>query len=398
MLGYLSDILNLRKSAQSIEKSEQFDGYTKVVITVSEDIEYSSGDETGRTLTMTCPFGSQKLADDLLLKVLGFQYQPYTSSGAHMDPASELCDGVTVGKVYSGVFKKTTYHGPLYTSDISAPGGDKVNYEYPYKSQQERIVSRNFKSVRASLKIQAEKIAAEVEERKSDMDAVRGELSVQANHISAKVSKIGGDASSFGWELDDSSWTISANSIDILKATKDGLDIYGKITAISGKIGGFDILPNYLSYNGQEWDGTNTVGIYIGSSGIQMGKNFKVDSAGNLTAASGTFEGNVYARSIQYGGSAGYFNGSGLSSGSVYGGSGGKIAGSTLSTYNMTGGVNTSLGYADFANGVFGGWNTASWIKCSTLLVGGKRYSPLTIRYTNASGNISSAVVLATQD
>lgn len=366
VLESLSDTTNLRRSVSSLEKQDVFDGYTKVVISVSDDVEYSAGTDTGRTITLVCPWGTQAMAETLLSRVRGFQYQPFTASGAHLDPSVELGDGVTVGKVYSGVFTKDVSHGPLYTADISAPGGEKINYQYEYKSPQERKVERQNREIRASLSIQADRITQEVTERQAQAEEFRATFEVQSQQISAKVSKTGGSASSFGWELTDTSWTLKANSSTVLQATKSGVEITGKITATSGKIGGFDIQSNYLSYNGQTWGGTNTTGAYIGISGIQLGKNFKVDMQGNLTASSGTFTGNVYAGNIQYGNSAGYLSGSGISSGSI---SGNRLVANTVTTAYTSGGINTSLGYADFANGVFGGWNTASYTQCNNLFV-----------------------------
>lgn len=364
VLESLSDTTNLKRSVSSLEKQDVFDGYTKVVISVSDDVEYSAGTDTGRTMTLVCPWGTQEMAEKLLSRVRGFQYQPFTASGAHLDPSVELGDGVTVGKVYSGVFTKDVSHGPLYTADISAPGGEKINYQYEYKSPQERKVERQNREIRASLSIQEDRITQEVTERQAQAEEFRATFEVQSQQISAKVSKTGGSSSSFGWELTDTSWTIKANSSTVLQATKSGVEITGKITATSGKIGGFDIQSNYLSYNGQTWDGTNSTGAYIGQSGIQLGKNFKVDMQGNLTASSGTFTGNVYAGNIKYGDSAGYLSGSGISSGSI---SGNRLVGNTITTAYTSGGINTSLGYADFANGVFGGWNTAAYLYVGSL-------------------------------
>jgi hypothetical protein len=145
--------------------------------------------------------------------------------------------------------------------------------------------------------------------------------------------------------------------------------VKGKITATSGTVGGFTINSNYISYNNQTWEGTNTTGIYIGISGIQLGKNFKVDNAGNLYAYSGTFEGYVNAGSIRYGVQSngvdyGTLSGSSLASRSV---GGSAISLNTLTTSNMIDGIRTSLSYADYANGVFTGYNTASQIACDQL-------------------------------
>lgn len=373
--GYLSNTTNIRRSYGTLAKEEQFDGYSKVVIVVDEDnkIEYSSGSDTGRILTLTCPFGTQKMADDILAKIRGHQYQPYSATGAHIDPATEIGDGITVGGVYGGVFTKDITHGSMYTADVSAPGGEKINYAYPYKTIQRRKIERNFRDVAATFRVQADLISQEVEERKEQGEQFKAQFQVQADQISAKVSKSGGSSNSFGWELTDSSWTLKSNNTTVLKATKSGLEIEGLITATGGKIGGFDIQSNYLSYNGQTWGGTNTIGAYLGVNGLQLGKNFKLDMQGNLHANSGTFTGTVYAGSIDYGGDAGYFDGSGLSSESVYGV---KIAGSTLGTSKFTGGVNTTLGYADFSNGVFNGWNEAANIGVGRLSVTSAIYVP----------------------
>lgn len=351
----MSDTTSIQKSYATLEKQEQFDGYSKVVIVVDEDnnIEYTAGTDTGRTLTLTCPFGTQQMAEDILTKVRGYQYQPYSATGAHIDPAAEIGDGITVGGVYGGVFSKDVTHGPLYTANISAPGGEKINYQYPYKSVTERKIERATRETKATFKVQAALISQEVEERKAQGEQFKAQFQVQSNEISAKVAKTGGSNSSFGWNLTDSSWTLTSNGSTVLTATKSGLEIKGTITATGGKIGGFTINSNYLSYNGQTWGGTNTTGIYMGPEGIQCGKYAKLTNRGILYAEAGYFNGTVQAGNIDYGGDAGYFSGSGLSGGSVYGT---KIAGSTLSTAKFTSGVNTSLGYADMAGGVFGGW------------------------------------------
>lgn len=364
----MSSITHVGKKTRSFDSSPQFDGYSKVVITVSEDVEYTAGTDTGRTLTLTCPWGTQAMAEDILATIRGFKYQPYTATDSLLDPAAELGDGVTVNDMYSGIYTMENRFGALYRSTISAPSEEELDHEYPYIPQQERKVTRK-------------------------LYQLSSELKVQAGEISAKVSRTGGEASSFGWVLDDSSWTIKASGMDILKATKAGLEVSGKITATSGKIGGFDIQSNYLSYNGQTWLGTNTVGGYFGVNGIQMGKNFRVDMAGNLYAASGEFSGSVKAGNIQYGGDNGTLPGAALTENSVYGGSGGAIRGGSITTFNTGSAINTTLGYADFANGVFNGWNKAAYLYVTSLhatriYLGEDQYtvSPETATYLDGDG------------
>lgn len=333
----MSDAVNILRSMESFDKAEQFDGFSKVVIIVSDEIEYSSGDDTGRTLTLNCPWGTQEIADNILQSVNGFQYQPMTANGALVDPSAEIGDGISANGVYSGIYSIGIKFNSNLTSDICAPYDEEIDEEFPYKSSQERKVERQNKEIRASLYIQSDRITQEVAERKAQAEEFRSTFDVQSKQISAKVSKSGGSASSFGWELTDTSWTLKANSATVLRATKSGVEITGKITATSGKIGGFDIQPNYLSYNGQTWGGTNTIGVYIGHSGIQLGTSFKVSSDGKITATGGEFSGTIRCDSLYVKNDSGGYD---------------KIT---------TGSIKSSLsGGAAFNSGGWGGYNAAS--------------------------------------
>ena len=366
----MSDVINVRKSLSSLEKQDTFNGYSKVVVAVSDEMEYSAGTDSGRTLTLDCPWGTQKMAEDILSRIQGFQYQPYTADGAHIDPAAEIGDGFAAGNLYSGIYSKNVSHGALYTANVSAPGGEKINYKYEYKTPTQRKIERHYSEMKSTFKVQADKISAEVSARIEQGDELTSRLDIQSDQISARVTKTGGSSSSFGWELLDDSWTVKANNTTVFQITKSGAEVRGNITALSGKIGGFDIQSDYLSYNNQVWNGTNSRGIYIGVNGIQCGSEangVQITPTGNLYAENGYFRGSVSAGRIDYGGDDGYFNGGGITSGSISGGYGGQIYGGSIGNYAVSGGINTSLGYADFANGVFNGWNTASYVDAAVL-------------------------------
>ena len=188
---------------------------------------------------------------------------------------------------------------------------------------------------------------------------------------------------------DSSGFTIGATNIrntmtSLADTTNDGIYIgtdgialgkgkfkvtkAGVITATSGTIGGFTINASSMYTNGQSsYSGTGN-GIYMGSSGFRIGSKFKVDTAGNvtcgnITATSGTFEGNVYAKNIQYGGSAGTLNGAALQTGTVNG--------SSITPLTISGGTNgqiahQSIGSLDIAsNSISGG--SGGHIQSNTL-------------------------------
>ena len=78
----MSSSVNVLRNMVSFDKAEQFDGYSKVIIIVSDEIEYSAGTETGRTLTLNCPWGTQEMANNILESIKGFQYQSMTADDA----------------------------------------------------------------------------------------------------------------------------------------------------------------------------------------------------------------------------------------------------------------------------------------------------------------------------
>ena len=339
------------------------------------------------------------MARNILDTVRGFQYQPFTADGAFLDPAAELGDGITANNVYSGIYTQKIKFGPLLTATVAAPEDEEINHEYPYKSKPNKAITREAKMLRASLKIEADRITQEIQDRTEAESQIWTQFTLQNGLIEAKVSKTGGNPSSFGWELLDSSWSVKSNGADVLKATEEGLEVYGIIRATAGYIGGFDILEDHLSYNNQTWGGTNTWGAYLGVQGWQMGKNFFVDMAGNLTAYSGTFLGYVKAGSILYGEDDDYdygtLDGSGISSGSIYGN---RLVANTVSTSYTSTGINASLGRADYSYNVLTGVSLADYIGCyklaaSTyittprLLISSYEVSRKSVSFTDGSGN-----------
>lgn len=362
--------------------------YSKVVINVDDDISYEAGTETGSTLTVSIPFGTQKMADEMLERVKGKFYHPYNAETAIIDPAVEIGDAVEVNGVYGGVYKMSKNFDSLYSADISAPAKSEIGNEYPYYSSETREIVRQRKETRASVKILTDEIALEVSEREKQGKELTAELKVHSEQISARVTKTGGSSSSFGWDLLDDSWTVKANNTTVFQITESGAEVRGKITALSGKIGGFDIQSDYLSYNNQDWNDTNSQGIYIGVKGIQCGSKasgVQITPDGKLYAENGYFRGSVSAGQIQYGYNSdgeynGYFNGEGLESRSV---SGSEIKESTVTTINTNEGINTSLAYAEFSNDVFNGDDTATWVLTDFLQISGHQIAFGSINGTN---------------
>lgn len=285
----MSDSINLLNNVSTLDVSPSAYGYTKVIIIAGTDddgnvISYEAGSDGGSVLTINNPWGTQQMADNMLAKIQGWQYQPYSASGALLDPSAELGDGVNINGTYGGIFSRDTNFTSLMRSEISAPTNEEIEHEQTsaVESATDRAYSRLVKAVNTRITQNATLISLEAEARTASDEEINSQLNIQAGQIEARVTKEGGSKSTFGWKLTDSSWELYSGNGTVLKATSSGLEVTGKITASSGKIGGFDITSSYINYGGLTWGSSASSGIYIGTSGIQLGSNVKISSSGYM--------------------------------------------------------------------------------------------------------------------
>lgn len=363
-----SQAISVGRNAVSLNVGKRAKEYTKVILHVSDDVAYTVGNDLGLTMEYTNPFGTPEMAQNILRSISGYQHQSFDASSVLLDPAAQLGDGLDINGMYGGIATLNAHYGPQFTADAGAPAIQEINQKAPYKSSQERQVERKFLETYARLAIQAAQIAAEVEARKSDVETLNALLKVQADQIAAKVSQSGGDPKSFAWELYAAYMRFLANNKEILRLDPSGAVLTGIIKATGGKIGGFDIMSDYLSFNNHTWGGTNTIGAYLGRAGVQLGRNFIVDMQGNAVMASADIRGTLRAGDLIYGGDAGYFDGSGIGSHTV---AGNRLQYGTVSTSYTSGGINTSLGYANFADDVFNGNDIAGYMGTYNLKLDG---------------------------
>ena len=270
----MSDIVELQRRVSEVNVSPQFQNYSKVIIHVSDETAYEAGNDTGRTLEITNPFGTQEMAENILSSLSGYQYQPYTADGALLDPAAEVGDAVNVRGAYGGIYTREKTFGRLMKCDVSAPQDEEINHEYAYESPERREFKRSIDEVKASLFIGPNSIVAQVER---------------------KVGETGGD-SSFGWGLTDTAHKWYSNGQEVMSVSASGLIVNGMVNAQNGTIANFTIgkkvadgetvgsanaIWNNISYFG----GTQANGVYLGTDGIQLGQGFKVTPSGNLSLA-----------------------------------------------------------------------------------------------------------------
>ena len=267
------------KNVQGMDISPKFGAYTGVEIVKSEDSGTETvirsdtfSPETGRIFRISNPWGTKEQANNILARLQGgFQYQPYSATGAEVNPAAEIGDGISANNVYSGIYKMSKNFTSLMASDVSAPQDEEVNHEYPYEPKQERVYKREIYAMQSSIRQTAEQIRADVV---------------------AKVDGSGNGDEHFGWVLNSTSWSLVSGSATVFRADKSGVTISGIINAKSGgTIGGFNIGSSSIYKTKQSFSDGNS-GVYIGTDGIALGNDkFSVSSSGALMAKSGTIGG-----------------------------------------------------------------------------------------------------------
>ena len=159
----MSDKVYLGQNASDLDYDEKAPKISRVNLAVDSDHIYTSGDDTGRTLEVSCPWGSQAMADSILAKVSGIEYQPYEASDALLDPATEIGDGITLGGVYSVLAQSYVSLDKQCAANISAPYTDEIDDEYPYKTPEQRKTERQLAQTRSLITKNAEEIKLEVQ-------------------------------------------------------------------------------------------------------------------------------------------------------------------------------------------------------------------------------------------
>ena len=159
----MSDKVYLGQNASDLDYDEKAPKISRVNLAVDSDHIYTSGDDTGRTLEVSCPWGSQAMADSILSKVSGIEYQPYEARDALLDPATEIGDGITLGGVYSVLAQSYVSLDKQCAANISAPYTDEIDDEYPYKTPEQRKTERQLAQTRSLITKNAEEIKLEVQ-------------------------------------------------------------------------------------------------------------------------------------------------------------------------------------------------------------------------------------------
>ncbi len=210
------NITNFRNTG----KSQPISG---IELMVDEKNMYFAGNDDGYVMTIDCPYGTQEMANDLLAKAKGFEYQGFTAEQVILPPEAELGDGVSVAGIYGMVARRSFKFTPGMTSNIEAPRELEVQHEYKYSSPQQRKTERQIAETRSTFKKTAEEIMLKVEGIDGKYTEVKTTLDGLTVTDQSGTTKIKGSSIETG--------SIAANSISADKLNLTGAIAFSDLDA-----------------------------------------------------------------------------------------------------------------------------------------------------------------------
>ena len=227
------DKVYVGKQIAGIEESPALDPITKIILKVDDNNAYVSESDTagtGMALEISCAYGNQKIANDLLAQLEGYAYQPVQAEDALIDPAAELGDGVTVSGVYTVLAQKDTIWDALSAASIGAPGNAEMESEYPFVSAQDAEYRYQLAQTRSLIAKTAEEIKMGI----YGEGGLAAELKLALGEIEGRIEGVEGDATYIRADLDGITTRVQTAEGDLatLILTAESLK-----SEISGKIG-----------------------------------------------------------------------------------------------------------------------------------------------------------------
>lgn len=300
------------QSVNSIETSKALLPFTKVVIIVGEDgdgnqVVYEAGNDNGRTLEVTNPWGTQAIANDMLARISGYAYKPFSANGAFVPDVAELGDGVTVNGIYSVLAGQDLNFDTLSTSDIEASGEDETANEFGiYKDSTQKNLQRSVNKLTTTFTVELGKIESEIYDPSTGVsritqnsEAIIAEvqrasgaeslIAQRADSIRLSVSSANGSST---FTLTDNSGTLDTKTLNL---TVDAVNVSGTLTA-------------------SQIDATN---LQVSAANVTGQLTASQINTTGLVAESATFTGGIRATSVALDDSNGQIAGTMLLTGST---------------------------------------------------------------------------------
>ena len=228
----MSDKVFLGTRMAQLDTSPALAPVSKVILAVDSENAYIAGDDTGRTIEVTCPYGTQEMANNILAALSSYTYTPAMAQDAILDPAAEIGDGLTMGGVYTVLAQSTLTFDGLMTSDAGAPGQAEQESEYKYQSPVIADINWQLAETRSLISKTSEEILLKVE---NELEGLSSSFSVQLQQIQSQVTGLNGQVSTITQKVDNITLSVSNGSTS---------------SSISLSVGGVTVSSQTIQMNG----------------------------------------------------------------------------------------------------------------------------------------------------
>lgn len=294
----LSDKVFVGSRTAQLEVGDIPSNISRVNLSVDSDHYYTAGDDTGKALEVSCPWGSQAMADNILSAVKDYIYQPYTAEDALLDPAAEIGDAVTVGGIYSIISGIDIDFDLAFASTISAPESDEIDDEYPYQSRERRETNRQLAQTRSLISKTSEEIRLEVE---NEIEGLSSNISVQLDSITSTVQGLNGQVSTISQKVNNITLTVQ-NGTDrsYIDLSVGGVTVASQVIRFTGDV----VFESSLTDGSTMISGDNILTGEVSAEYIRLGGEMAVYESLSSRADLGGYIG--YVTSYDYNGSRTY--------------------------------------------------------------------------------------------
>lgn len=240
----MSDKVFLGQMMAQLDTSPPLAAVSKVVVMVDADNAYIAGNDTGRTVEVTCPYGTQSMANNILAALQNYTYTPAQAQDALLDPAAELGDGLTMGGVYTVLAQIDTMWDAMMASDAGAPGQTEQESEYSYQSPLVGELRYQIAETRSLISKTSEEILLQVSD---DIQELSSSIDIQLDSITSTVQGQGGQISTLQQTATSLQSQITSINGDVSSLEQTATSLQSQITSANGDISTLQQYSNQLS-------------------------------------------------------------------------------------------------------------------------------------------------------
>ena len=128
------NLVSLNQNMEALQLDSAYMPWSGVRYVSGSTLIAFAGDTSGRVLEINCPWGTQAMAVAMLNRIRGRDYQPFTASNTLIDPAAEPGDIALMPGATSPLVRMDITLDGLFSADVSAPGEEAINRDYPASS------------------------------------------------------------------------------------------------------------------------------------------------------------------------------------------------------------------------------------------------------------------------